>query len=282
MPPLKSTRRSRIHRWWLRLGVCGGLICLSGCALQRRLIYFPKKLPAVTAEAIAAREGFVLWRNSDGEINGWKMPAKGRATGSVLILHGNAGCALDRGYLAGPIRDAGPVDVYVLEYPGYGARAGSPSRVSVLAAAEEGFAAIPGDAPIYIVSESLGAGPAAYLARLHPTAIAGMAMLVPYDDLARVAQRKFPFLPVYFLLVDRFRPAAWLKDYRGPIKFVLAERDEVIPRKSGRRLFDKFQGPKLLQIIPGARHNDVAEQSSEWWSEVISFWRQNSPRQFPN
>ena len=35
------------------------------------------------------------------------------------------------------------VDVFVLEYPGYGARSGTPSRASIMAAAEEAFQLLP-------------------------------------------------------------------------------------------------------------------------------------------
>jgi fermentation-respiration switch protein FrsA (DUF1100 family) len=83
-------------------------------------------------------------------------------------------------------------------------------------------------------------------------------------------------LPAYLLLLDRFSPAKYLKDYRGPVKIVLAGSDEIIPVTSGRRLFDGYKGPKDLQIVPGAHHNDVAKQSPDWWKEVFEFWRQNA------
>jgi fermentation-respiration switch protein FrsA (DUF1100 family) len=100
---------------------------------------------------------------------------------------------------------------------------------------------------------------------------------MPYHDLASVAQRKMPLLPAYLLLLDRFNPAECLRDYRGPVKFVLAGADEIIPVESGRRLFEGYPGPKNLQIIPGAHHNDIAGQSPAWWQEVFSFWQQNRP-----
>ena len=82
-----------------------------------------------------------------------------------------------------------------------------------------------------------------------------------------------PLLPAYLLLLDRFNPAECLQDYRGPVKIVLAGADEIIPVESGRRLFEGYQGPKNLQIIPGAHHNDIAGQSPEWWK---GFFRSGS------
>jgi pimeloyl-ACP methyl ester carboxylesterase len=270
--------------WWkpslrvlLTLAIIYILFALVVMCLQRRLIYFPRTIPPALAEPAAAELGFVPWRNPSDKIIGWKLPATSSPVASVLITHGNAGCAIDRGYLAGPIHDAAPVDVYVLEYPGYGSREGSPDKRSLLAAAEEAFGLLTNGLPKYLVSESIGAGVACYLAKTHSTEIAGLALFMPYHDLASVAQRKMPLLPAYLLLLDRFNPAECLRAYRGPVKIVLAGADEIIPVESGRRLFEGYQGPKNLQIIPGAHHNEVAEQSPEWWQEVFSFWQQNRP-----
>lgn len=171
------------------------------------------------------------------------------------------------------------MDVFVMEYPGYGARRGSPSLKSLLAAGGKGFASLPTNMPIYVVSESIGAGVAAHLAKAHPQEVAGMVMFVPYDNLASVAQSKMPLLLPYFFLRDRYKPAEWMKDYRGPVTMVVAGSDEIIPPKSGQRLFDSYAGPKTLQMIPDARHNDVAEQSPQWWQKVFQFWAQHSAKE---
>jgi pimeloyl-ACP methyl ester carboxylesterase len=249
------------------------LIVLLVLIFQRRLIYFPTKIPADVIESVAAGHGFVPWKDPTGEIIGWKILARGASTASVLVVHGNAGCALSRDYLARPIHDAAAVDVFVLEYPGYGARSGSPSKASFLAAAEAAFQLLPTNSPRYVVSESIGAGVACDLAKCHPQGIAGLALFVPYDNFATVAQRQMPFLPAYFLLLDRFNPAACLKNYRGPVQFVIAGADEIIGAASGKKLAGDYGGPKKIEIIPGAHHNEVAEQSPDWWRNVFVFWQ---------
>jgi hypothetical protein len=271
----KKTSRSFIRVLQL-LVVVYLLVVLAALVFQRRLIYFPTKIPADVIESVAAEHGFSPWKNSGGEIIGWKMPAKTNATASVLIVHGNAGCALSRDYLAQPVHDAADVDVFILEYPGYGARPGSPGKSSFVAAAENAFQLLPTNSPRYVVSESIGAGVAGELAKNHPTEIAGLALFVPYDNLAAVAQKQMPFLPAYFLLRDRFNPADGLNNYHGPVKLLIAGADEVIGAAAGRRLFDGYAGPKNLQVFPSAHHNDVAAQSPAWWREVFAFWRDNS------
>lgn len=245
--------------------------------VQRRMIYFPTRIAPAAVENLARQRGFQAWRNSRGEIVGWRLPAAGPATGAVLIVHGNGGCALDRGYFAGPIHAAAAVDVYVLEYPGYGARGGAPSQKSLLDAAEEAFDSIPADRPVYIVGESLGTGVAAHLALKHDRKVAGLICFAPYDRLVSVGQAQMRIFPVSLLLWDRYDPAAWLSNYRGPVKIILAGADQVIPARFGRNLYDGYAGPKDLEIIPGAGHNDIAEQSPEWWSKVFLFWENKRP-----
>lgn len=271
---MKSWQKS-ICRVLIIPAIIYGLLCLGVFVFQRKLLYLPTRIPANAVVQAAAEHGFAPWKNVAGRIIGWKIPATGVATGSVLIVHGNAGSASDRDYLAQPIHAAETVDVYVLEYPGYGAREGAPTKKSIDAAAEEAFQLLPASLPKYLVSESIGAGVACDLAQNHPQAVAGMALFVPYHDLASVAQRRFYFLPAYFLLLDQFNPAKSLKSYHGPVKFIIAEKDEIIGPESGRRLFDEYTGPKNLQIVAGAHHNDVSAQIPVWWQETFAFWRQN-------
>ena len=144
---------------------------------------------------------------------------------------------------------------------------------SILAAADEGVAILTNRRPLYVVSESLGTGIAAHLAKNHPKKISGLMLFAPFNNLVSVAQRKMPFFPVSLMLWDRYAPDAWLSDYRGPVGFMLAGADEVIPTELGRKLYDGYFGPKKLWVMEGAGHNDVAEQPVEWWKSVFEFWR---------
>jgi pimeloyl-ACP methyl ester carboxylesterase len=248
------------------------LVVLAVMLFQRRMLYVPTTMNPKVAEQIAKREGFEAWRNPANQIIGWHWSAHGESNAAVLIVHGNAGCAVDRSYFAEPIRAGGSADVFVLEYPGYGVRDGSPTQESLLAAADEAFDLLPKNVPTFVVGESLGTGVAAHLAKRYGARISGMILFAPYDELASVAQEKLPILPVRLLLQDRFNPGEWLRDYRGPVAIVLAEADEVIPAKFGRRLYDSYAGPKKLETIPGAHHNDIGVRTPEWWKDIFAFW----------
>jgi pimeloyl-ACP methyl ester carboxylesterase len=267
-------RWAKLAVWTFVIGYAVVLVLFT--VLQRYLIYVPRQLTPDLAEQTAARAGFVRWNNKAGQFIGWKLPASSAPIGSVLIVHGNAGWALNRAYIATPIHEAAPLDVYILEYPGFGARKGSPGEASLLLAGEEALENLPDNLPAYVVSESLGTGVAAHLAQKYPSRVAGLAMFVPYNKLASVAENHVPFIPAYFLLWDRYNPEAWLKNYRGPVKIIVAGADEIIPPILGKRLYDGYQGPKILQVIPGARHIETADQPPEWWREMLVFWQRHA------
>ena len=51
------------------------VLCICGCAMQRRLLYFPTKLSPAAAAQEAAGGGFIPWKNALGQIIGWEIPA---------------------------------------------------------------------------------------------------------------------------------------------------------------------------------------------------------------
>ena len=96
---------------------------------QRRLLYFPERSDRGEAEQRARRLGLEPW--TDGvELVGWRARRPpGAARGRLVVLHGNAGSALDRRYFVEAFGSAAgaALDVYLVEYPGYGPRDGAPS-----------------------------------------------------------------------------------------------------------------------------------------------------------
>ena len=104
--------------WKLLLyGVVGYVaVCALVFLAQRKLIYLPSKHRNMLAE------GFVEWRSPDGtEFWGYKRISGAREC--LFFFHGNGGNASGWTHAVANF----PGDVYVLEYPRYGSRPGSPS-----------------------------------------------------------------------------------------------------------------------------------------------------------
>ncbi|BDG03184.1 hypothetical protein AMOR_21800 [Anaeromyxobacter oryzae] len=239
--------------------------------LQRRLLYFPDRMSEDDAVRAASHAGAVPWRDDAGRLRGWRLARPPRDPRAVaLVLHGNAGSALDRLHYARALSPRG-VDVAILEYPGYGARPGAPALASLEAAAIEAVDALAREGrPVWLVGESLGSGVAGRTAAARPDAVRGLVLVTPYADLAAVARLHYPIVPPW-LLRDRFRPARDLAAFRGPAVVLVAGADEVVGPAEGRRLFAALPGPKRLVEQPGATHNGIDLASPALWDEVVAF-----------
>jgi uncharacterized protein len=244
---------------------------------QRGMMYHPDRFSEEDSIKMAAGRGFVPWKNSAGAIIGWKLLAEGSLPHErVLIVHGNAGSALDRMDYAEGLRNAGAFDIYLLEYPGYGSRSGAASETSLYQAGDEAMGLLKAEGPVFLIGESLGTGVAAYLAGKFPGEIRGLLLIAPYNNMTDVAQHHTPIFPVRWLLRDKFPSAAYLEKYHGPVGVLLAGADEVVPNRFGRKLFDGYAGPKKLWLMPGVGHNDLQNQPPAWWQEAVNFWRINA------
>ena len=61
------------------------------------------------------------------------------------------------------------------------------------------------------------------------------------------------------LLFRRFDSKSKIVNIRAPLLFFHGDRDEIIPLKLGRSLFEAAPEPKWFIEIPGAGHNDLVE-----------------------
>ena len=244
-------------------------------ALQRQLIYFPSKAPADVLSELASRMGLQAWRDNAGEVIGWRSPGDPDARYRMLVFHGNAGYALNRDYFVTGLRALGSQwDVFLFEYPGYGAREGTPSEVNFKATATQALEALLAidSRPVFITGESLGSGVASFLASTFPNDVAGLLLVTPFSSLTDVAAHHYPLLPVRILLSERYESREALSHYGGPVAFLLAGRDEVVTLELGRQLYDSYSGPKWLHVEAHAGHNTLPyNPGASWWGEVSSF-----------
>lgn len=218
----------------------------------------------------ASAAGLVRWIDRTGAPIGWMTPA-GPDGPPVLILQGNGGNPLGRSALIAQLRHAGiDAQFFILDYPGYGSRAGNPSQAALTAAAAGALDALP--APAVVLGESLGTGVAAQAAALRPDRVRGLILVTPFDSMTNAAAHHYPWLPVGILLIDRFDSVAALKGFDKPVAVIVAGQDGTTPPEGGFRLARSLGDSGRLWTVPDAGHNDAgASLSDREWREVWEF-----------
>ena len=182
-----------------------------------------------------------------------------------LMLHGNAGQAAERDYVLSRMSEQD--SLYVLEYPGYGAREGHPCLESINQAASEAYRLLRSknpNAPVCVLGESIGSGPACSLAQ-EKTPPDKIVLVVPFDSLASAASERFYFLPVRLLLRDAWDNVEALRHYNGPVDIFGATGDTIIPIAHAK---------SLAKQIPVAHFTSITGGHNDWsWNEQVKIRR---------
>ena len=226
----------------LYVAACGAVLLL-----QRSMIYFPQpalgraaeriKLPVAGAEVIVSVQ-----------------PRAGAP--AVLYFGGNAedvSSSLPELAIAFPQRA-----IYAMHYRGYGGSSGAPSERALQADALALYDFAQARHPqITVIGRSLGSGLAVRLASERP--VARLVLVTPFDSLTALAAPLFPWLPVRWLMLDRYDSASRAPSLHMPTLILAAEHDEVVPAASTRRLYERFPpGVATLQVIAGTGHNTIS------------------------
>jgi fermentation-respiration switch protein FrsA (DUF1100 family) len=256
----------------------GGLYCAVVGLLafrQRQFLYFPDRSRPVLPGAAEANARALTVHTEDGlDLLAWLAPPADDAKPVVLYLHGNGG---NIGYRAPRLARLSRLGwgMLLLEYRGYGGNDGAPSEAGIQADARAGYAAlrafgIPAQR-ILLWGESLGTGVAVRLAT--EVDVGAVLLESPYTSILAIAQQRFPFVPVAWLLRDRFDLIGRIPEIHVPVLVMTGERDTIVPPDMGRAVFAAAHEPKVFWLAPTAGHNDLVEAGA--FDVVQTFVRQH-------
>ena len=224
---------------------------------QRRLIYFPSPGPVPSAATLLSRSRDVVLDTEDGKrLGAWYLPAAGGQLGpAVVVFNGNGGDRSGRAQLANGLSRLG-MSVLLFDYRGYGGNPGPPSEKGLAAdarAAQTWLTAQPEVDPDRIVyfGESLGAAVAIGLAMERPPA--ALVLRSPFTSLAEVGKVHYPWLPVGWLLIDRYPSIDRIGSLTAPVMVIAGDRDDIVPESLSRKLYDAAPDPKRYFLMPGHR-----------------------------
>lgn len=152
--------------------------------------------------------------------------------------------------------------IYIMHYRGYTPSTGQASERALYADAAALYAyASSRHKSIRLVGRSLGTGIACWLASQFD--VEKLVLVTPYDSMVNVAASHYPYLPVRWLLHNRFESWRYAAKITAPTLVIEAELDETIPPASTRGLLPYFaDGVATHVVVEGAMHNTLLEHSS--------------------
>jgi uncharacterized protein len=270
-PTLYTMSLRTLMRRGVRVAVIAW-ICIFAVVypFQRKLLFVPMggHVTPASVGLMGFREETVT--TPDGErLITWVSAAK-PGLPTILYLHGNAGNLSWRADRFQQLQTAG-YGVRVLSYRGFGGSTGSPSEAGLMTDGRATYDTMRSQGlearNIVLFGESLGTGVAVQLAVSRP--VAGVILDSPYTSTVDVAARQYPYLPVKYLMWDRFNSRAHIAKIGVPLLIVHGDQDTIVPYDLGVALFAEAAEPKQFLSLPGEPHTAPLQRGG--WAAILPF-----------
>jgi len=232
---------------------------VTGINFWRKYVFAPERELWVWPEDYALKYEEVYFHAKDGVLlHGWWIP-KGKMT--LLFAHGNGGNISHRVDIAARFHREG-FSVFLFDYRGYGKSKGEPTEKGTYKDAEGALQyvqeklGIP-TSRIVSVGESMGGAIVVELSTRYRFRAA--VLIACPTSLFEVRSHLAPGHPMNEKFVGIYDSSIKMVKVRSPILIIHGDRDELVPFKHGKELFQKANAPKVFYRVQGAGHNDLYE-----------------------
>jgi uncharacterized protein len=229
-----------------------------GCSFQTRMIFPAEKIPP--GEKFSANKGGeeVTLRTEDGISLSAIRYLNFNSPRIILYFHGNAGSLASWRFVYNDLEYL-RTDMVIVDYRGYGKSGGKITEKGLYLDAKAVYDYARGlgyaDGNIIVYGRSLGTGIAVDVARGKP--LAGLILESPYASLRGMIYREFWYMLPFLYLSYTMDSRAKMAEIGAPLLILHGTRDNVVPFKYGKALFESHGGAKTFVPIEGGGHNDL-------------------------
>jgi pimeloyl-ACP methyl ester carboxylesterase len=226
-----------------------------------------------------------------GRLNAWtaRSPAVGRESEPAAFVLEFTGRGTRAEQIATFVANRWkryPVEVWVMNYPGYGTSQGGAHLRLIPPAAlatYDALAKVAAGRPIFLEANGLGTAPALYVAARRR--VAGLVLQDP-PPLRRLILRRYGWWnawliagPVALAVPAELDSLANASNIDVPAVFLSAEQDTVVPPAYQRLILSAYRGPKRVITMPHTAHLDsVTGKPEEQLADGIDWlWRAAFP-----
>lgn len=173
------------------------------------------------------------------------------------------------------MRDRFQVHVLAVEYPGYGICPGA--KCDERAATESALTAFrfarevlrwPLERILFI-GRSVGAAPAITLAVEH--AVKGLCLITPFLSVREACRDALG--PICYLIEERFPNKDHMPMIRSPVLLIHGQKDQTIPYRHGKELFESCRSRKRLVSPPEMDHNsNLLQNRANFVAPMLEFF----------
>ena len=187
---------------------------------QRKLLYLPSENNYLDDPINFTYNEFFIEVDQEVKIKSWLIEKDLKKYKTILFLHGNAGNLFNRSYKLNRLNELN-LNVLIISWRGFSGNLGN--------------------------GESLGTGVAVEIGQSNK--FNSIILESPYTSMVKAAKIYYPYLPVKFLLKDKYDSEKKIKNIKTPILIMHGKKDNIVPFYMGKKLFEIANKPKkFLQI----------------------------------
>ena len=222
---------------------------------QRNLLYHPS-VNGYQGDKINFDYEEVFIENNEGiKLKAWLHKKDLINKKTILFFHGNAGDLNNRNYKLNELSKL-DVNFLIVAYRGFSNNQGKPTEEGLYEDARSSlnWLKLKGvkEKNLILYGESLGTAVAIETAQ--NMNLAGIILESPFTSMVELAQKYYPFLPVKFILKDKYETEKKLSNINSPLLVLHGRLDSIVPFFMGKKIFEQANSPKFKYFIDDDDH----------------------------
>ena len=222
---------------------------------QRNLLYHPNENNYSGDKISVDIEKVKITTSDNIELLGWYHEKNLKDFKTLIFFHGNAGSLENRIHKLNHFQDMN-INFLIIAWRGFSGNNGKPSEQGLY---EDGKSAIDwlikkgvSEKNLILYGESLGTGVATHLAQ--NKSFAGIILETPFTSMIDAAKKFYPYIPVKFLLKDKFENYKKIKKINIPVLVMHGEADQIVPFEMGKKIYEIANQPKYSYFTKYDNH----------------------------
>jgi len=231
------------------------LILATIYLFQRNLLYHPYENNYFEDELLVPIEKVKIKTQDNIELTSWYHNKNIKTYKTILFLHGNAGALENRIHKINHFKDM-DINFLIIAWRGFSGNKGKPTEQGLY---EDGRSAVEWleskgvlESDIIIYGESLGTGIAVEISQNKN--FAGLILESPFTSMINAGKNVYPYLPVKFLLKDKYESDRKIKNIKIPVLIMHGKVDNIVPFHMGKKMYELANQPKYFYFSEYDNH----------------------------
>ena len=198
---------------------------------QRKLLYLPSENNYLDDPIDFKYRELFIKVEEDIKLKSWLIEKDLKNKKTLVFFHGNAGNLSNRAYKLNELNKL-DINILILAWRSFSGNSGEPSEKNLYNDALKAIEWLnlkgTQNKNIILYGESLGTGVAVELGLKNE--FGGIILESPFTSMEKAAKNIYPWLPIKFLLKDKYNSESKIQSIKTPILIMHGKEDKIIPK----------------------------------------------------